>query len=108
MFGRLSGRDLQSPIRLDETGQLRLLTEVIVIQELACDAFSAVARYGTSDVDVVTGLVDTMGKLSRSLSPAAREAIMTLNEQVLIASENSASLNFDREALQKLQGRQRF
>jgi hypothetical protein len=43
-----------------------------------------------------------MGKLSRSFSPAAREAIMTLNEQVLIASEQKASLNFDRKALQEL------
>jgi len=48
-----------------------------------------------------------MGKLSRSLSPSAREAIMALSEQVLIASEHSASLDFDREALQELLGRQR-
>ncbi|MEF2548223.1 DUF2254 domain-containing protein [Aurantimonas sp. E1-2-R+4] len=52
VFGRLSGRDLPSPIRYDDTGQLRILTEVIVIEELACNAFSAIARYGTSDVDV--------------------------------------------------------
>jgi len=57
---------------------------------------------------VVTRLVKTMGKLSQSFSTAAREAIMTLNEQVLIASEQSASLSFDREALQELLGRQRF
>ncbi|MEA3642849.1 MAG: DUF2254 domain-containing protein [Lamprobacter sp.] len=102
VFGRLSDRDLPSPIRYDDTGELRILTEVIVIEELACHAFSAIARYGTSDVDVVTRLVDTMGKLSRSFSPAAREAIMTLNEQVLIAGANNASLNFDRTALQEL------
>ncbi|MGY3436461.1 MULTISPECIES: DUF2254 family protein [unclassified Marinovum] len=91
-----------SPIRSDETGQLRILTEVVVIEELACNAFSAIARYGTSDVDVVTRLVDTMGKLSRSFSPTARGAIMALNEQVLIESENNASLNFDRKALQEM------
>jgi len=44
VFGRLSGRDIPSPIRYDETGQLRILTEVIVIAELACDDFSAIAR----------------------------------------------------------------
>jgi len=107
VFGRSSGRDLPSPIRYDDTGQLRILAEVIVIEDLACNAFSAIARYGTSDVDVVTRLVDTMGKLSRSFSPAAREAIMALNEQVLIASENNASLNFDRKALQELLHNQR-
>ncbi len=102
VFGRLAGRDLPSPIRYDETGQLRILTEVVVIEELACNAFSAIARYGNSDVDVVTRLVDTMGKLSRSFPPAAREAILTLSEQVLIASENNTSLNFDRKALQEM------
>ena len=107
VFGRLSGRDLPSPIRFDKKRQLRILTEVIIIEKLACNAFSAIARYGISDVDVVTRLVNTMGKLSRSFSPAARKAIMTLNEQVLIASEQNASLNFDRNALQELLRSQR-
>ncbi len=107
VFGRLAGRDIPSPIRYDATGQLRILTKVIVIEELACNAFSAIARYGTSDVDVVTRLVNTMGKLSLSFSPAARDAIMALSEQVLIASEQSASLSFERAALQELSGGQR-
>lgn len=102
VFGRLSGRELPSPIRYDEKGQLRILTEVLVIEELARSAFSSIARYGTSDVDVVTRLVDTMGKLSRSFPPAARDAMLTLTEQVLIASEHNASLSFDRKALQEL------
>ncbi len=87
---------------------MRILTEVIVIEELVCNAFSAIARYGISDVDVVTRLVNTMGKLSRSFSPAVREAIMALNEQVLIASEQKSSLNFDREALQEFLRSQRL
>jgi hypothetical protein len=48
-----------------------------------------------------------MGKLSRPFSPSAREAVAALSEQVLIASEQSASLSFDRAALQELSGRQR-
>jgi uncharacterized membrane protein len=108
VLGRLAGRDIPSPIRYDATGQLRILTEVIVIEELVCNAFSAIARYGISDVDVVTRLVATMGKLSRSFSPAVRDAIMALNEQVLIASEHHASTNFDRKALQELLGSQRL
>jgi hypothetical protein len=47
-----------------------------------------------------------MGKLSRPFSPSAREAVAALSEQVLIASEHGASLNFDREALQALLDRQ--
>lgn len=102
VFGRLSGRELPSPIRYDEKGQLRILTEVLVIEELALSAFSSIARYGTSDVDVVTRLVDTMGKSSRSFPPAARDAMLTLTEQVLITGEHNASLSFDRKALQEL------
>lgn len=102
VFSRLSGRDLPSPICFDKKGQLRILTEVIVIEELVCNAFSAIARYGIPDVDVVTRLVSTMGKLSGSFSPTTREAIMTLNEQVLIASEHNTSTNFDRKAIQEL------
>ncbi len=108
VFSRLSGRDLPSPIRYDDTEQLRILTKVIRIEGLMCNAFAAIARYGTSDVDVVTRLVNTMGTLSQSFSPTAREAITALSEQVLVASEHSASLNFDREALQELLGRPRF
>ncbi|MCF7702310.1 DUF2254 domain-containing protein [Loktanella sp. M215] len=108
VFGRLSGRDIPSPDRYDDKGQLRFLTEVIVIADLACNAFSAIARYAMSDVNVVKRLVNTMDKLSQSFPPAAREAIMTLNEQVLIASEQSTSLSFDRDVLQDLLARQRF
>lgn len=108
VLGRLAGRDIPSPIRFDKGGQLRILTEVILIEELACNAFSAIARYGVSDVDVVTRLVSTMGKLSRSFSPAAREAIMTLTEQVLIASERDTSTTFDRRAIQELMRSQRL
>jgi len=99
VFGRLSGRDLPSPIRFDKKRQLRILTEVIVVEELACNAFSAIARYGISDVDVVTRLVNTMGKLSRTFSPAAREAIMALNEQIINTSKETISFSFDHESM---------
>ncbi len=102
VFGRLAGRDIPSRIRFDKNRQVRILTDVIVIEELICNAFSAIARYGISDVDVVTQLVNTMGKLSQSYSTPEREAIVTLNVQVLLASERKASTNFDRKGLQEL------
>lgn len=106
VFERLAGRDIPSPNRFDKNGHLRILTDTIVIEDLVCDAFSAIARYGISDVDVVARLVDTMGKLKRSFPPVARDAITTLIEQILVASEHNTSLNFDRKKLQELRRNQ--
>jgi len=108
LFIRMSGRDVPSPIRLDKNGQLRIKTEVKNPAELICHAFSAIARYGISDVDVVVRLVDTIEKLSRSLPPAACEEITTLRDQVLIEGEGHASTSFDRNAMQKLLARQKL
>jgi uncharacterized membrane protein len=102
VLGRLAGRTLPSPVRFDKEHRFRILTEVRAIEDLACNAISAIARYGISDVDVVTRLVETMDKLSRSFPPVARAAIMTLREEVLITSAQKSSLNFDRNALQHL------
>lgn len=102
VFARLSSRTLPSPLRYDGDGQLRCVTEVIAVEDLACNAFSAIARYGISDVDVITRLVNTLHKLSRSFSPAARDAVLRLVEHVLIAAEKDASLAFDRKAIEDL------
>ena len=104
----MSGRDVPSPIHLDKNGQLRIKTEVENPAELVCHAFSAIARYGISDVDVVTRLVNIMDKLSQSLSPAAFEAIATLSDQVLIEGERHASTSFDRKKMQELQRSHKF
>ncbi len=108
LFSRMSGRDVPSPIHLDKNGQLRIKTEVENPAELVCHAFSAIARYGISDVDVVTRLVNIMDKLSQSLSPAAFEAIATLSDQVLIEGERHASTSFDRKKMQELQRSHKF
>ncbi len=102
VFGRMAGRELPSPVRHDKAGQLRVVMDVIDVKELACKAFSAIARYGISDADVVTRLANTMDKLGRSLSFSAGEAITALREQLLILGADSATLDFDREALQEL------
>lgn len=69
VFGRMSRRDVPSPIHLDKNGQLRIKTEVENPAELVCHAISAIARYGISEVDVVKRLVHLMDKLSLTLSP---------------------------------------
>ena len=102
VFGRLAGREIPSPMRLDEKRQLRVVTEVNTLGELACHAFAAIARYGITDVDVITRLLSTMDKLSRASPREACEAIMGLREAIRRESENQVSLAFDREVIQTL------
>jgi len=68
---RLAGRDIHSSARFDEKRRLRVLTEVISLQEISCTAFAAIARYGLGDADVVSRLLETMDLLARAASAGA-------------------------------------
>jgi len=100
---RLAGRDIPAPTRLDEQGQLRVVTEVVRLEDIACRAFAAIARYGIADADVVIRLVATLAKLETSVPLAARKVIGEFREQVLGASQGSAIHGFDRKILLALQ-----
>jgi uncharacterized membrane protein len=104
VLGRLAGRDIPSPMRFDQSGQLRVVTEVFVLGDLACLAFAAIARYGMTDADVVTRLVETIAKLEMSFPLTARIAIAELREQVLRESGGPTVHAFDRKILADLQG----
>lgn len=99
VLGRLASRDIPTPIRLDETGQLRVVTEVVILQGVACRAFAAVARYGITDPDVVNRLVKTLIKLETSVPPAAGIAIAEFRVQVMSTSQGTDILGFDRKIL---------
>ena len=96
VLGRLAGREIPSPMRIDRCGKLRILTEVVVLEDVTCRAFAAIARYGITDPDVVTRLAETLAKLETSFPPAARDAIAEFREQVLSASRGPAVQAFDR------------
>jgi uncharacterized membrane protein len=102
VFGRLADREIPSPMRFDEKRQLRIVTEINTLGDLACHAFAAIARYGITDVDVIARLLSTMDNLSRSSPREAREAIMGLREAIRRESEKQVSLAFDREVVQAL------
>lgn len=103
VLGRLASRDIPSPMRLDQNGHLRVLTEVFDLGDVTCRAFAAIARYGMIDVDVVTRLAETLAKLEASFPRAARVAAAELREQVLRESEGPTVHAFDRKALLDLQ-----
>ena len=100
VFGRLADREIPSPMRFDEKRQLRIVTEINTLGDLACHAFAAIARYGITDVDVIARLLSTMDNLSRSSPREARKAIMGLREAIRRESEKQVSLAFDREVVQ--------
>jgi uncharacterized membrane protein len=103
VFGRLAGRDIPSPMRLDEGGQLRVLTEVFDLGDITCRAFAAIARYGMTDADVVTRLAETLAKLEKSFPLVACVAVAELREQVLRESGGPTVHAFDRKTLLDLQ-----
>lgn len=105
VLGRLAGREIPSPMRLDDRGQLRVVTEVVVLKDVACQAFAAIARYGITDADVVIRLAETISVLEKSVPPSARKAIAELRDQILNASKASAILGIDRIMILDLQRR---
>ena len=103
VLGRMADRDIPSPMRIDESGQLRVVTEVVVLEDMVCRAFAAIARYGMTDADVVTRLAETLATLEKSFPIAARVAIAEFREQVLRASGGLEIHGFDRKILSNLQ-----
>ena len=81
-FGRLSTRSSPSPTRRDDTGRIRVVTEVVTFEALACPAFAAVARYGVGDADVMASLLAAMSTLAKRADAKAAHAIEVLAEKI--------------------------
>lgn len=103
VLGRLADRVIPSPMRLGDDGQLRVVTEVVPLGDMACRAFAAVARYGITDADVVTGLAETLSRLETTFPFAARVAIADFRRELLAASRDATPHGFDRKVLMELQ-----
>lgn len=103
VLGRVDGRGIPSKMQLDRHGKLRLLTETVVLEDVACRAFAAIARYGVADADVVGRLSETLVRLEASFPPAARHALADFREQVLSASRSQSLHGFDRKILSDVQ-----
>ncbi len=103
VLGRLAGRTFPASLRLDQNGRLRIATEVVFLEGVTCRAFAAIARYGITDADVVTRLVETLAKLETSVPFAARPVIAEFRHQVLSASLGPGIQGFDRKILADLQ-----
>jgi uncharacterized membrane protein len=103
-LSRLAGRELPSPLRFDDAKRLRVITQVISVEELACPAFAAIARYGLEDADVITRLLCAMDTVSGKGSPEARQRIADLSDAIRRKAQSGASLDFDRQEIHSAAG----
>ncbi|WP_193173738.1 DUF2254 domain-containing protein [Nisaea nitritireducens] len=103
VLGRAAGRGIPSAMRLDRDGQVRLSIETVVLEDVACRAFAAIARYGITDADVVSRLSETLVRLEEVFPLAARRGITDFREQVLSASRGQPIPGFDDRILSDLQ-----
>jgi uncharacterized membrane protein len=81
-FARLAEREIPSAVRVDENGRVRVLTETAALEQLACPAFIAVARYGSADSDVLDKLLATLDALIQVIPPGCAGGISKLREQL--------------------------
>lgn len=96
-MGRLAAREMPSAWRFDDANRLRVIADVISLEELACPAFAAIARYGIEDADVVAHLLRTLDALISQAQPAARTRLVSLAAEVRCRSHEHSNLEFDRE-----------
>ena len=76
---------------MDQDIELRVVSEPVNFADLACSAFAAVARYGISDDDLVTRLLDVMERCSRGAPAQDRENIMRLHDTIILQSAGPGS-----------------
>jgi uncharacterized membrane protein len=98
-LSRLAERNIPSPMRFDEKQRLRVMTQVASLDDLACSAFAAVARYGIEDADVVAKLLSTMDMLAASAPLGAVRIVTELRDEIRRKSLEETKLNHDRKAL---------
>jgi uncharacterized membrane protein len=93
-FGRLAQRDIPSPLRVDDEGRLRIVAESRSLEQLACPAFLAVARYGSGDSDVVHKLLETLDALI-AIAPPGSTSMSEVREKILRLDETQLTAHSD-------------
>ena len=98
----LSGRELPSPYRFDETGALRAIVPVLEPTRLVEDTLGPLRRYGADSLLVSSHLLRTIGRLASLIrEPRLRTALLREAERVK-ACGCEKLMEPDREALLKV------
>lgn len=101
----LASRKIPSPVRHDENGDLRVVTEVVSVGELTRSAFAAVARYGMADADVIAHLLSVMDSLRAVVNPEEKDRLLGLQNRIRQDSEKQL-VSFDRMLLAEKRGQE--
>lgn len=99
-FCRLAERDRPSPNWYDGNGRLRIASESITLDRLACPALAAVARYGASDVDVVNHLLAVLSAIVARVGVGEASGLVALGESIRREGLEAISLTADRKMLE--------
>lgn len=100
-LGRLARRETPAPMRRDDKGHLRIITEIVSLDEMACPAFAAIARYAIGDADVVKSLLRAIDTIHHLAGDEGCARLIRLSEQIRRSSEDQLQLEFDRHAVQE-------
>lgn len=98
---RLSGLDMPSAYRLDESGELRVIADPPSYAELVSNCFGAVRRYGAGDLEVALTLLDKLAIAANACQSRPRRRI--LREQAgevlahFVRADRGASANDRRQ-----------
>lgn len=96
---RLAGREIPSSTRFDDERRLRILSQVVSFDELACSSFAAIARYGIKDADVVARLRVAIERVAAAARPGDAGKLVDLSQAIRNESRKQLVLEFDREAV---------
>jgi uncharacterized membrane protein len=97
---RLAGRAHPGALRRDAEGRPRVELRLETLEELACPAFAAVARYGLPDADVSARLAEVIARVHAASAPLPARRLQALAEEIHAAGLAQATLETDRQALQ--------
>ena len=78
----LAGREMPAPVRYDDEGRHRIVTETAALDAVACRAFAAVARYADKDPEVLAYLADAIDEIISNSGEHAVEGLSRLREDI--------------------------
>lgn len=101
-FGCLARRKPPTSERYDRNGCLRVVTEVVRLDELACSAFSALARYAGSDADVISRILVALFRLRKKAPPGQRQSFSDLLVAIYRFSQEALPFEADKKTVHQV------
>jgi uncharacterized membrane protein len=92
----LAQRSMPGPVRYDEEGRPRVITQSVCYADLACKSLSAIGRYGAGDADVLRALRKATESIIQASPAAAAHQIAGFLDSLPNEVENTPQQEPDR------------